>query len=962
MTEPRDRARIEFGPFALDPAAGCLWRGTQAVPLRRKSWAVLCHLAARPQVLVSGDELLDAVWPGVAITPQTLTNVIRELRRALGESPRAPRYIETLRGRGYIFRAAAPPPPGAAAPAARLLVGRARELAQLHEAHAAARADGTRVVLLSGEPGIGKTTLTEAFLDAVAAAGSGRVARGVCVEQHGEGEPYLALLQAVDGLTAGRAGRAARTALRRYAPTWLLQLPWLLGAGEHERLTRALQQSPAARMLREGLAFFDAVAAASPLVLLLEDLQWADLATLDFLAALARRPRRGAALVLATFRRADAAAHAPPVSALARDLVAAGHATEIRLAPFTRAAVGAYLDARFGPLEGGAALVEPLEHQCAGNPLFLRSLVDRLVAGGAIARRGTRWQAGGGAAALLLELPPSLRDVVVRTVEGLGAAPRAIVEAAAVAGLAFTAAEIAPAAGVDAVEAEATCDALAGVGHLLRRADPTPAADAAAADGYAFVHAAYRRAVHETIAPLRRQQLHHALAVTLEQTCAGRHEPIAARLATHFACGGDPARAAHYYDLAAANAAGRFAYRESATYLLAALAQLERAGADTGAPAGILNWRLGMTLPLVDGYAAPESGAAFARARAIFTAIDGRPGAFLADAGLCRYALARSDLAAARQHAERLVEYTELAPLRAIACLWAGFTASSLGELDRARALLEEGLVAPALHTVTQHQEEHRVIASQLALVLTAAGEIALGRQHAAQALSRARTVGRSSELAHAWLLETERLVMLREARAARLANGALTALATENELVSFLALARFYGALLDDAGPIPPRLAAMREAVAARRRLGDRWQEPTLLVLIAETEARAGALRAALATLDEADAHVARTGERSALAELLRVRGACRGASGDQDEARRLLRRAVEVARDQGAHLLALRAAVSAVRLGAGERAELVARLAALPAAATCRDARDARTLLRERRPRRTRAPAICP
>src|SRR5262245_28065913 len=97
---------VVFGPFALDHAEGPLWRGSAAVQLRRKSWEVLCYLAARPHVLVSNDELLEAVWPGVNVTPQTLTNVIRELRNALADPPRAPQFIETVHGRGHVFRGA----------------------------------------------------------------------------------------------------------------------------------------------------------------------------------------------------------------------------------------------------------------------------------------------------------------------------------------------------------------------------------------------------------------------------------------------------------------------------------------------------------------------------------------------------------------------------------------------------------------------------------------------------------------------------------------------------------------------------------------------------------------------------------------------------------------------------------------------------------------------------------------
>ena len=75
---------LSFGPFVLDRPAGRLWRDRDAIELRPKAWEVLCYLVDRPGVLVSSDELFDQVWGGVAVTPQTLMNVIAQLRMALG--------------------------------------------------------------------------------------------------------------------------------------------------------------------------------------------------------------------------------------------------------------------------------------------------------------------------------------------------------------------------------------------------------------------------------------------------------------------------------------------------------------------------------------------------------------------------------------------------------------------------------------------------------------------------------------------------------------------------------------------------------------------------------------------------------------------------------------------------------------------------------------------------------------
>jgi DNA-binding winged helix-turn-helix (wHTH) protein len=100
------RQVVSFSSFRLDLLAGRLLHGDEAIPLRPKTWSVLVYLALRPGVLVSRDELLDAIWPDVAVTPDTLTKSIGEIRAALGDSARPPSFIETVHRRGFRFVAA----------------------------------------------------------------------------------------------------------------------------------------------------------------------------------------------------------------------------------------------------------------------------------------------------------------------------------------------------------------------------------------------------------------------------------------------------------------------------------------------------------------------------------------------------------------------------------------------------------------------------------------------------------------------------------------------------------------------------------------------------------------------------------------------------------------------------------------------------------------------------------------
>jgi len=124
---------ITFGPYRLDRASGRLVCEGVNLPLRPKTFAVLEYLAARPGRLVSQDELLDAVWPGTHVTPSALAGCIREVRRALGDDARSPRFVETAYRRGYRFVALGGASSSVGAPATASTTPRSRdvELARL---------------------------------------------------------------------------------------------------------------------------------------------------------------------------------------------------------------------------------------------------------------------------------------------------------------------------------------------------------------------------------------------------------------------------------------------------------------------------------------------------------------------------------------------------------------------------------------------------------------------------------------------------------------------------------------------------------------------------------------------------------------------------------------------------------------------------------------------------------------
>src|SRR5258706_11584526 len=187
-TQPGDVPAVR-----IELATGWAWRGDERLDLAPKTFAVLRHLVEHPKHLVTKDELLAAAWGDTVVSEAAVTSCIRDLRRALDDSSHAPRYIQTVHRRGFRFIGPIGSPrlsptsgnlksvPRPERPVPQL-VGRDAELTRLHAVFETALGGRRRVVFVTGEPGIGKTTLVEAFLAQLDPGAGLRIARGHCVE------------------------------------------------------------------------------------------------------------------------------------------------------------------------------------------------------------------------------------------------------------------------------------------------------------------------------------------------------------------------------------------------------------------------------------------------------------------------------------------------------------------------------------------------------------------------------------------------------------------------------------------------------------------------------------------------------------------------------------------------------------------------------------------------------------
>jgi hypothetical protein len=336
-----------FGPFHVDGTQGHLWRGEQRIALRPQSLALLRYLVAHPGRLVTKAEVRQHVWAGTHVSDTVLRVSVHEIRQALGDAVAAPRYLETVGRQGYRFLlgdALEGPPPRTTGP----LVGRRDEVEAVAQCFQRAAQGARQCVLLSGKAGIGKTTVVDMVLARLDTGSGVRIARGQCIEHYGEGEAYLPLLEALGQLCRGSRHPAVVAVLRRYAPLWLAQMLGVLSETELEHLQRHVQGASAARMLRELAEALDVLTAEVPLLLVLEDLQWSDHATVEALAYLAQRQGPARLLVLGTYRPVEMALRPPAVRGLLQELSGRGQAVDVRLELLAAEAVTAYVTARLG--------------------------------------------------------------------------------------------------------------------------------------------------------------------------------------------------------------------------------------------------------------------------------------------------------------------------------------------------------------------------------------------------------------------------------------------------------------------------------------------------------------------------------------------------------------------------------------------------------------------------------------
>jgi serine/threonine protein kinase/predicted ATPase len=809
-------------------------------------------------------------------------------------------------------------------------VGRQQERASLWAGFEEAAAGHGLLVCVTGEPGMGKTTLVEDFLDELAAVGRlCSVGRGRCSERLAGAEAYLPFLEALDSLLEGDGSGAAPRLMKAVAPAWYVQV-----AGNPALMRVAAEPRAASqeRLKRELCAFLQEVSRLRPVVLFLDDLHWADASTADLLAYLGSRCIAWRLLAVVTYRPSDLLLGGHPFRPVQLDLQGRGLCREVSLGFLGRPDVERYLALQFPGHGFPAELADVVHRRTEGNPLFLVDLLRYLCDRGAIVTVEGRWALTQVVPDLQRELPESVRSLIRRKLERLDETDRRLLAAASVQGHEFDAAVVAAVLDLDAAEVEERLAELDRIHALVRLLREHVLPDETHTLQYSFVHILYQNALYGGLTPARKTAWSAAAARALLRHYGEKSPEVATELALLFEAARDPAQAATYFLYAAEHAVRVHASREAVVLARRGLALLHTLQ-DTPARARQeqeLLHALGVSLVATQGFASPEVEQTYVRAQALCQQAEDKSALFPVLYGLWNVCLLRCEFPRCKELAGQMFALAQ-GRTEPVWLLQAHNVMQQPllhgGDFAAARHLQEQCL---ALYDPQQHRKLTEVYGEDPGVGCMAYGAVTLwclgypdqALRSVQAARNRADELSNPFDLARSLYFGAFTHVCRRETRLTRELAEALMGLSNEQGF----ALLRHGGAILHgwalaEQGRAAEGIHQIRQGLAGWQATGALSHRPYHLALLAESLARDGQVREGLSTLAEALALCTATSERFLEAELHRLRGELLLAGTEVGPstwgpADTCFRQALQVARAQQAKSLELRAVMSLGRL----------------------------------------------
>jgi predicted ATPase len=871
--------------------------------------------------------------------------------------------------------------------AAPVFVGRERELDRLNRSMEAAMAGEGRVALVSGEAGSGKTAMINEFARRAQETHEDLiVAVGNCDAQTGIGDPYLPFREVLSLLTAdvefrrasreihGEQARRLWNLLPLAAEALLDGGPELLGtfiSGEAlvnraaaftpsptrwrvrlEEQVRRNADTPRDAGLQQSYLFeqyartLHALAQAHPLLLQLEDLQWADGGSCGLLFQLARRIAHGRILIVGTYRPAeidlerDGKRH--PLGPVLSELQRQFGDLEIHVGEEeTREFIDQLLDSE--PNDLGDEFRDRLYRQTRGHPLFTVELLNSMREQEMLIRDDAdRWAEG---PAMEWEtLPARVEGAIGERVARLPDNLRKALTLASVQGEEFVAEVLAEVLGTGKRETITLLSTELDKRHRLVAAQGLRRVDGQRISTYRFRHNLFQKYLYGQMDEMERAYSHEDVGNALESLYAERAEEVAHQLARHFHEAGILPKTIDYLHRAGERATALSANEEAIAHFRRAL-QLVATQPDS--PERVrqelaLQLALGPPLLGTAGPGSEELSHAYMRARELCDQCGTAPQLFQTLFILVHHHANQGRCATALDLADQLVKVVESAeePLPEVMAYWArGFVFGCLGKLTES---VQDHERVISLYNPEHHSSLAFVFGMDPAVSSLSMGGVALwtlghsdqASEHCRRGIARARDVNHPSSLAHALLQSVTQGMVCRDNELLPDQVEELVRLSTEHEVALFGAwgvLAE--GWLLSEQARHDMAITRMRQGFADVQATGSELGQPLALWLLAEALRRAGRVEEALALVDEALSMVDRNDDRMHEAELHRRRGELlleRDPSA-AEEAETCFRRAIEIARSQNARSWELRATVSLSRLlrargRRGEARELLA------------------------------------
>jgi class 3 adenylate cyclase/predicted ATPase len=795
------------------------------------------------------------------------------------------------------------------------LVGRDEEIDLLLRRWARAKAGDGQVVLISGEPGIGKSRIAAALAERLHAEPHLRL-RYFCSPSHQDS----ALYPFIDQL--GRASEFARddppasklekleALLARAAPldedvallADLLSLP----SSERYPLPNLSPQRKKERILEALIRQLEGLARQQPVVVVFEDAHWIDPTSHELLDLTVERVRSLPVLLIVTFRPEFRPPWIgqPQVSVLALN----------RLDRRDRTALVMQLaDGKALPDEVIGQIVERTD----GVPLFVEELTKSVLESGLLREEADRYVLD--SALPPVAIPTSLHALLLERLDRL-ASVRRVAQIGAAIGREFSYELLHAVSRVPEDELQAALARLVASELVLQRGAPPDAV-------YAFKHALVQDAAHGSLLRSSRRQLHAQIAEALLTHSPELMETQPELFAQHYEEAGLVEKSVAFWGKAGQRSAARSAMAEAAAQLQKALDQLALLPDTPERQRQELKFLsdLGAVLVAVKGFAAPETGQVFSRSRQLWAQL-GSPSEFLhVPWGQLTYYMGRGEFDLAQRLAEDLLRLSRQRNDSAGLVLghvssgrnlmFTGKFASSRSHLEKVLALYD-----PISHrSLAQEAVIHTHVLSQayLGIVLFCLGFPDQGLTQSRAAIAETRRLAHPPSLALILAFGVILLTLARDNAALDQLVDQLIAVATDQGFPFYRALGTIYrGWVKVENGDLTEGLSLLHSGSSAHRATGTELWAPYHLALLARASKIAGRTEESLTLLDDALQIIERTGERLLEAELLRHKGRLLLRQGHSDAAEELYRKALSIAREQEAKLWELRAAVSLARL----------------------------------------------